>query len=257
MKLLRALAAATASVALVLGAGTVAASAAPAPQPLTLLTPTSGGKVGSPVVTFTWQAPAGQTEATVRVARTATTRNGVLQPTRRNAVDEADVTGAAGRYTLKDYDYPPDTYYWQVEATDAAGVEYRSAVRRFVVPVFFQLSKVKAEAITESYNRKRAVQVSAVMRCNYAQDQYYTQFAMAVLVGKKVIGRSSVAQGDCVGMYPTRTKVIFEPGSLKRGTKLTLQVYGESTHDSTVRWGGSSIKKAKGPKTTLRFTWRG
>jgi hypothetical protein len=257
MKISRALVAAAASIALVLGAGTVGASADPAPQPLTLVTPKSGAKATSPYVAFAWQAPAGQEQATIAVSRTSTTKNGLLPTRGKNAVGTWDVDGAAATLTDKRYSYPPDTYYWQVTATDAAGLTYRSAVRKLVVPVFFELSKVKAKAIREAGNGKRAVLVSAVMRCNYAEDQYYTQFTMVTFAGKRSLGRSIVAQGNCVGMYPTRTEVLVEPGSLKKGTKLTLKVRGRSTMDSTVRWGGSDIKKANGPVTTLHFTWNG
>lgn len=257
MKISRALLATASAVALVLGAGTVSASADPAPQPLTLLTPKSGAKVTSPYVTFTWQAPVDQEQATITVSRTSTTKNGLLPTRGRNVVGPWDVDSAAGTFTDKRYSYSPDTYWWQVTARDAAGGTYRSAVQKFVVPVFFELSKVKAKAIREAGNGKRAVLVSAIMRCNYAEDQYYTQFTMVSFAGKRSLGRSAVAQGNCVGMFPTRTEVLVEPGSLRKGTKLTLKVRGLSTMDSTVRWGGAAIKKAKGPVTTLHFTWNG
>lgn len=257
MKISRALVAAAAAIALVLGAGTVGASAEPAPQPLALVTPKGGAKVTSPYVTFAWQAPVGQEQATIAVSRTRTTKNGLLPTRGRNVVGTWDVNGAAGTFTDKRYSYSPDTYYWQVTALDATGATYRSAVRKLVVPVFFELSKVKAKAIREAGNGKRAVLVSAIMRCNYAEDQYYTQFTMVTFAGKRSLGRSVVAQGNCVGMFPTRTEVLVEPGSLKKGTKLTLKVRGRSTMDSTVRWGGAAIKKANGPVTTLHLTWNG
>ena len=257
MKLSRALVAAATALALVLGSGSLAASADPAPQPLTLVAPQTGAKVTSPYVTFTWQAPAGQEQAIIVVSRTSRTKNGLLPSSGRNVVGPWYVDSAAGTFTDKRYSYSPDTYYWQVTARDAAGNSYRSAVRKFVVPVFFELSKVKAKAIREAGNGKRAVLVRAIMRCNYAEPQYYTQLTMVTTAGKRSLGRSITGYGNCVGMYPIKVETLVEPGGLKKGTKLTLKLRGRSTKNSTVRWGGADIKKANGPVTTLHFTWKG
>lgn len=256
MKLSRALVAVAAAVAVVLGGGVMPASADPAPQALTLLTPTTGAKVSSPWVTFTWQAPAGQEQAIVRVSRSNRTQDGLLPLSGRDSITSY-VDSSAGTFTDKRYSYSPDTYYWQVTARDAAGNTYRSGIRKFVVPVFFQLSKMRAKAIREPGNGKRAVLVRGIMRCNYAESQYYTQLTMVTTAGKRSLGRSITGYGNCVGMIPTRVETLVEPGALKKGTRLTLKVRGRSTMDSTVRWGGADIKKANGPVTTLHFTWRG
>ena len=140
--------------------------------------------------------------------------------------------------------FPSEAMVLTEEELVQAGVDSRAVIE-------------EAKAIREAGNGKRAVLVSAIMRCNYAEDQYYTQFTMVTFAGKRSLGRSVVAQGNCVGMFPTRTEVLVEPGSLKKGTKLTLKVRGRSTMDSTVRWGGAAIKKANGPVTTLHLTWNG
>ncbi|MFD1722326.1 hypothetical protein [Amnibacterium endophyticum] len=256
MKFSRALAAAATALALVLGGGAVSASADPVPQPLTLLTPTTGVKVASPYVTFTWQAPADQEQAIVRVSRSKRTKGGLLPLSGRNSIT-GYVDSSAGTFRDARYSYSPDTYYWQVTARDAAGNTYRSAVRRFVVPVFFQLSKMRAKAVREAGNGRRAVLVRGIMRCNYAEPQYYTQLTMVTTAGKRRLGRSITGYGNCLGMHPNKVETLVEPGSLKKGTKLTLKIRGRSTMDSTVRWGGAHIKKANGPVTTLHFTWRG
>jgi hypothetical protein len=258
VQLSRALVAAATALVLIVGGGslTAAADPEPAPQPLTLVAPSTGEKADSPYVTFSWQAPADQEQAVIAVSTTSTTKNGVLPSSGRNAFAWY-VDSAAGTYTDKRYSYPPDTYWWQVTARDAAGNTYRSAVWKVVVPVFFELSKVKAKAITEAGNGQRAVLVTAIMRCNYAEDQYYTQFTMVTTAGRRSLGRSITAYGNCVGMYPTKVETLVEPGALPKGTKLTMRLRGRSTMDSTVRWGGAAIKKANGPITTLHFTWRG
>lgn len=259
MKHSRTIFAITVAAALAVAGVAPAASADPATQPLTLLGPSNGQKLATPYVPFSWQAPADEQSVEIVVSTSATTgASGKLpQSGKKYLTSEWIDSPGASTFVDKKYAYSPGTYYWQVETTDGAGTEYLSRVRKFVVPVFFQLSKVKLKMIHEAYNGKRALAASVVMKCNYAQDQYYTQFSMDVYKGSKRISHGAVAQGNCVGMYPIKTEGLFEPSaSLKSGTKLTIKLYGHSTNDSTVRWGGAAIKKAKGAVTTLHYTYK-
>ena len=58
---------------------------------------------------------------------------------------------------------------------------------------------------------------------------------------------------------PNKVETLVEPGSLQKGTKLTLKIRGRSTMDSTVRWGGAEggSAKAEALRAALRKAARG
>jgi len=239
--------------ALALGGVAPVASAASTAQPLTLVGPTDGQKLKTPYVKFSWEAPVDEQMVEIVVSTSKKTASNGKLPTRgKNYLTTWYPDLGSSTFTDKTYSYAPDTYYWQVLATDAAGVEYLSPVRDFVVPVFFELSKAKVKMIKAKYDGQRYLEGSAVMQCNYGESQYYTQFVMDVYKGKKRISQSIVGQGDCLGMFKIKTAAIAKPPA--KGTKLTIKLYGRSTHNSTVRWGGSKIKKTKGEVTTIKYT---
>lgn len=253
MKLSRPFLAILVTAALAIGGVAPVASAATTAQPLTLVGPTNGQKLKTPYVTFSWEAPADEQGVDIVVSTAKKTgSNGKLPTKGKNYLTTWIAEAGSTTFTDKTYSYAPDTYYWQVSTTDAAGVEYLSPVRKFVVPVFFELSKEKVKMIKAKYNGQRYIEGSAVMQCNYGESQYYTQFVMDVYKGKKRISQSIVGQGNCLGMFRIKTAAIAEPPA--KGTKLTIKLYGRSTHNSTVRWGGSKIKKAKGKVTTIKYT---
>ena len=256
MKLSRTVATITAAALLALGALAPAASAAP--LPLALGAPAQGEEVDTPYPEFTWTLPANTTQSQVIVSRENTTgANGLLSTRGKKVMFSTDFYAGESTYHDPDYAFSPDTYYWQVNALDADGNPYVSAVQKFTVPLFMDLKKEKTKIGKMQYNGQRAIFGNATMYCNYAEQQYYTQFVMEVWKGKKKLATSGQARGDCAYYSGVKSEAVWAPpASLKSGTKLTIKLYGEQTHKSSIKWGGIKLPKSKGPATTLTITWK-
>jgi hypothetical protein len=259
MKLSRALVALPIVAALTFAGLAPAASADTPVMTLTTTGPAQGAKATAPYPVFTWVAPDGENAVSIAVSLKPTVgSDGRLTNKSGDYIDASGVPDGATSYVNKTLSYSPGrTYYWQVAALDGGYNQYVSAVHKFTVPLYIKIAKAKVTIGHMAYNGKRAILASATVTCNYPNEQYYTYFYLDVYRGTKRISHGGQQQGDCYDMVKVKAAGAWAPpASLKSGTKLTVKIYLQASHASTVKFGGAKIPKFTSSVTTLKITWK-
>jgi hypothetical protein len=239
-------AAALLAVVALLSVGATAAHAEtiPADQPMSLVSPAPGKEISSPYPKFTWVLPPAAGNESLVVSTSPTTVDSRL-PDSGKAYYMSEFPTQYATSVKSTYVYQPGTYYWQVTAQEGA-THYVSPVQKFVVPTVFVLTKFRAKIAKNGANNINQVEVNGVLKCSVGYNTKHDKLlTIQIFKGKKKIGSQTREAGDCNSMTKTREFANFQPqpGSIKRGTKLTVKVF-------------ASYGKEKSAVEVLKVTWK-
>jgi len=198
--------------ALVVLAAALAGTALGAATPVS---PTPGARVSTSRPQFTWTLPSNEESKGVFISTSPD-----VAPT-GGFFDDEVLAGAS--FANDEHQWSPSSplyaghYWWLVQSSDRMSSQIRySAPTDFTIPV--SLSVLPVSTVRSTYLRLLAIKV------RWKANVHSLRVRLRVLRKRKVVWQRTESEPNVLGQTGSRTVSCYLPHTLKRGTRLTLQV---------------------------------